>query len=142
MVQDIYQFISNNRQKFLPLFSSNVEAGFPSPADGYIEKKLDLNSYLIKHTEATFFIKAVGYNVNYLGIYDHDLLIVDRSIKPTHGKIVIAAMAGEFFVKKYIKNKGKFFLAAESKEKREIELKNNPDIQIWGTVTGVVRNLT
>lgn len=83
----------------LPLFSSSVAAGFPSPADDYIEKSLDLNEYLIKKPSATYFARASGQSMNRLGIFDQDLLIVDRSVNPQHGQIVVVAVDGELVCK-------------------------------------------
>ena len=83
----------------LPLFSTSVAAGFPSPADDYVEKNLDLNEYLIKKPSATYFARASGQSMNRLGIFDQDLLIVDRSISPQHGQIVVVAVDGELVCK-------------------------------------------
>ena len=83
----------------LPLFSSRVSAGFPSPADDYLESTLDLNTHLIKHPAATFFVRAEGDSMIGRGIYSGDLLIVDRSIKPQNGQVIIAAIHGELTCK-------------------------------------------
>lgn len=83
----------------LPLFGSPVAAGFPSPADDYIEKSLDLNEYLIKKPSATYFARASGQSMNRLGIFDQDLLIVDRSVNPQHGQIVVVALDGQLTCK-------------------------------------------
>lgn len=83
----------------LPLFGTSVAAGFPSPADDYVEKSLDLNEYLIKKPSATYFARASGQSMNRLGIFDQDLLIVDRSIQPQHGQIVVVAVDGELVCK-------------------------------------------
>ena len=83
----------------LPLFSSRVAAGFPSPADDYVEKGLDLNEYLIKKPSATYFARAQGQSMNRLGIFNGDLLIVDRSVNPQHGHIVVVALNGELVCK-------------------------------------------
>ncbi len=88
------------RTLFLPLFADQCAAGFPSPAQDYVEKTLDLNEFLIRHPSATYFVRASGESMVEAGICDGDLLIVDRSIKPTHGSIIIAAVEGEFTVKK------------------------------------------
>lgn len=83
----------------LPLFSERVPCGFPSPAQDYVEDRLDLNKLLIKHPSATYFIKVSGESMRDAGISDGDLLVVDRSLSAVHGDIVIAAIAGEFTVK-------------------------------------------
>jgi len=83
----------------LPLFGSSVAAGFPSPADDYVEKSLDLNAYLIKKPSATYFARAQGDSMVKLGIFDKDLLIVDRSVQPQHGQIVVVAVDGALVCK-------------------------------------------
>jgi len=83
----------------LPLFSTAVSAGFPSPADDYIEAPLDLNEHLIRHPSATFYARAQGHSMIGLGIHNDDLLIVDRATQPQHGDVVIAALNGELTCK-------------------------------------------
>ncbi|ASD99345.1 translesion error-prone DNA polymerase V autoproteolytic subunit [Salmonella enterica] len=84
----------------LPLFSDRCEAGFPSPAQDYIESTLDLNEYCIRHPSATYYLRASGESMIESGIQSGDLLVVDRSIAPVHGSIVIASIDNEFTVKK------------------------------------------
>ena len=83
----------------LPFFSCAVEAGFPSPADDHLEGSLDLNSYLIKHPASTFFVRVSGESMVGAGIFNNDILVVDRSIKPSNGKVVIAVLEGQLTVK-------------------------------------------
>lgn len=83
----------------LPLYADRVPAGFPSPAQDYVEAELDLNSYCIRHPSATYFLRASGNSMNDAGLKDGDLLVVDKSVTPEHGDIVIAAVDGEFTVK-------------------------------------------
>lgn len=83
----------------LPLFSTHVCAGFPSPADDFIDRFLDLNEHLIKHPNATFFARAEGNSLQDIGIFDGDILIVDRALERNHGAIVIAALDGELTCK-------------------------------------------
>ncbi|OSM95009.1 MULTISPECIES: translesion error-prone DNA polymerase V autoproteolytic subunit [Lonsdalea] len=83
----------------LPLFGDRCVAGFPSPAQDYVEKSLDLNELLIKHPSATYFVRASGESMVDVGIHDGDLLVVDRSINAVHGDVIIAAVDGEFTVK-------------------------------------------
>lgn len=84
----------------IPLYSDRVPAGFPSPAQDYVEAELDLNSYCIRHPSATYFLRASGNSMADAGMRDGDLLVVDKSITPQHGDIVIASVDGEFTVKK------------------------------------------
>ncbi|HEY6130428.1 MAG TPA: translesion error-prone DNA polymerase V autoproteolytic subunit [Halioglobus sp.] len=83
----------------LPLFSHSVPAGFPSPADDYLELPLDLNEHVIRHPAATYYVRAQGHSMIRLGIHDGDLLVVDRALEPAHGDVVIAALDGELTCK-------------------------------------------
>lgn len=83
----------------IPLYLSAVQAGFPSPADDYMDKKLDLNEYLVKHPSATFYCRVSGSSMEGVGIFDGDLLIVDRSLEPQQGSIVVAVVDGEMTCK-------------------------------------------
>jgi DNA polymerase V len=121
-----------------PLYSSHVQAGFPSPADDYIEDHLDLNEYLIKHPAATFFVKAEGQSMIGANIQPGDLLIVDRSIPATHGKIVIAAIQGELTVKRLFQQAGKIQLLPENPEFQPIDISENSELVIWGVVTHII----
>ena len=102
---DLFQSIQK-KQILTPVFLDSVSAGFPSPATDYMENKLDLNEYLIKHPAATFIVKAKGSSMSDAGILSDDLLIVDRSITPKSNDIVIASIFGDLTVKK-IKKKDK-----------------------------------
>src|SRR5690348_14844813 len=90
----------NLRGLKLPLYGSKVQAGFPSPADDYLRKSLSLDEYLIDRPASTFFVRATGESMNKAGIYEGSLLVVDKSVKPTNNKIVIAVVDGEFTVKR------------------------------------------
>src|SRR2546422_657629 len=103
----IYEPVISTRSKEQPLFLMPVSAGFPSPADDYIEGKLDLNEYLVKHKAATFFWRVTGDSMTGAGIHSGDLLIVDRSIEPTYGSVVIAVLDGELTVKRIEIHDGK-----------------------------------
>jgi DNA polymerase V len=125
----------------LPLFQNPVTAGFPSPAEDEIEKKLDLNELLIKHPSATFFLRVSGASMIKAGIHDNDILIVDRSIEPAHGKIVVAAVNGELTVKRLHLEKNRVFLMAENDTYRPIEITEGIELHIWGVVTSVIHAL-
>ena len=125
----------------LPLFGHRIPACFPSPADDYVEDRLDLNQHLIQHKEATFFLRAKGHSMIGAGIHDGDLLVVDRSIDPTHGAIVIAAIDGELTVKRLSIRRGKVTLLAENPDYPPIEVKDNQEMVIWGVVTNAIHKL-
>ena len=120
-----------------PLFES-VSAGFPSPATDYMENKLDLNEYLIKHPAATFIVKANGISMIEAGISSGDLLIVDRSISPRNDNIVIASILGDLTVKKLQKKNQSFFLMSANESYSSIEVKEEMECFIWGVVTYVI----
>lgn len=122
----------------LPLYSNKVSAGFPSPADSHIECKLDLNTYLIKHPAATFFLRVSGDSMQNAGIQSGDLLIVDKSLEPSDGKIVIAAIDGELTVKRLVKKAGRIQLVPENAGYPIIEVQGSQDLVIWGVVTHVI----
>jgi DNA polymerase V len=129
----------NPKLLYLKLLSSCVSAGFPSPADDYIEQKLDLNVHLITNIPATFFVKAVGDSMEKVGIFSGDMLVVDRSKNASNGSIIIAVLDGELLVKRYgLTSKGKHSLIAESDEYEIIEIEKGQDFEIWGVVTSVI----
>ena len=123
----------------LPFYIHKVGAGFPSPATDYIEDDVDLNTHLIKNAPATFIIRVQGKSMTNVGIYDGDLLIVDRSINPKNSSTVIANVNEELVVKTLIKNKDINYLTSGSKNTSDkINLTANPEIIIWGVVTYVI----
>ncbi len=121
-----------------PIFTSRVQAGFPSPADDYLEDQLDLNQHLIHHQEATFFVRAQGESMLNAGIHPGDILVVDKSLLAKSGKIVIAVVDGEFTVKRLHKYKGKITLKAENPDFDDILINENNELIIWGVVTSVI----
>ena len=125
----------------LPLFAHSVRAGFPSPADDYVARTLDLNEHLIAHQEATFLLRAKGHSMSGAGIQDGDLLVVDRSLNPAHRAVVIAVVDGEFTVKRLDKRGGCVRLLPENPEFSPIEFKDGQELQIWGVVTSVIHRL-
>ena len=130
--------IGNNKKVTTPLFSDFVSAGFPSPATDYLENKLDLNEYLVKHPAATFIVKASGFSMIKEGIHPDDLLIIDRSIVPQNNNIVIASIFGDLTVKKLKKKEKAFFLLSANDSYPNIEVKEEMECFIWGVVTFII----
>lgn len=122
----------------IPSSGESVQAGFPSPAENHIERELDLNQLVIKHPAATFFIKVEGESMCDANIHTGDILVVDRSIRATSGKIIIAVLDGEFTVKRLITNKTETFLSPENSNYQKIEITPETNFQIWGVVTYVI----
>lgn len=123
----------------LPLFSHKVAAGFPSPADDYVEATLDLNAYLVQHQEATFFVRVKGHSMTGAGIFDGDLLVVDRSIEPVAGKIIIAVIDGELTVKRLAFEGGRPVLKPQNPHFKDIVLQDAQELLCWGVVTSTIR---
>lgn len=117
----------------LPVVSCRVPAGFPSPADDYIEKNIDLNEWLIDNKLATYIVRVDGNSMND-EIHSGDRLIVDRSIEPKNKDVVIASINGELTVKRFVIRNDKFFLVAENSHYSEIEITNEAELIIWGVV--------
>lgn len=134
----IMQLVKGEWPLTLPLYGSSVRAGFPSPADDYIEKHLDLNDYLIKHPAATFLVRAQGDSMINAGIHDGDILVVDRSLEPLHGRIVIAALNGELTVKRLYRQQGRVQLMAENSAYPALDISETMEMVIWGVVTNVI----
>lgn len=124
----------------IPLFLARISAGFPSPADDYIEESLDLNKYLIKKPAATFMVKVKGDSMSGAGIENGDLLIIDRSITAKHNSIVVAMLNGAFTVKRLIKRGGATFLKPENQKYKEIMIEESHDFEVWGVVAHVIKN--
>ena len=123
----------------IPFYLHKVGAGFPSPATDYIEDDIDLNSHLITNAPATFIIRVQGKSMTNVGIYDGDLLIVDKSLSPKNFSTVIANVNEELVVKTLIKSKETNYLTSGSKKTSDrINLTDNPEIIIWGVVTYVI----
>ena len=122
----------------IALCLEKVQAGFPSPASDFIDKKLDLNSLVIKNEAATFFVKVDGTSMEDANIFKDDILVVDRSINPCNGKIIIAILNGEFLVKRLKIIKNKFYLFAENPKFNPIEISKDEDFEIWGVVTYII----
>lgn len=126
------------KDMFLP--GARSSAGFPSPADDYLEKSLDLNELLISNKVATFFMRVEGDSLKASGIRNGDMLIVDRSINPTHGKIVVAVVAGELVVRRVESQDGKLVLKSDDTSIKH-EVIDGEEIQVWGVATSSVHIL-
>jgi len=122
----------------VPLFTAGVSAGFPSPADDFVDRSLDLNEYLIKHPAATFFVRVDGNSMIGSGIHPGDILIVDKALEPHDGSIVIAVVNGEFTVKRFKRERGRCWLVPENPAYAPIEIAGDMQLEIWGVVTYVI----
>jgi len=139
-IKEIHAFIRKTTT-VRPLFLSGVSAGFPSPADDYLDRRLDLNEHLIKNPAATFFVRVAGDSMTGAGINDDDMLIVDRSLEPANGNIVIAVINGELAVKRLLKKNGDCQLVAESQHYPPLDINEDTPLEIWGVVTYAIHSL-
>ena len=130
----------NEHRLAIPFFLSRVPAGFPSPAQDYVEQTLDLNELCIKHPAATFFVRVEGDSMIEAGIYPNDILVVDRSVRAEHGDIVIAGFHGELTVKE-LELKPITRLIPRNKAYQPIDVPEGCELDIFGVVTSVVRNM-
>ena len=121
------------------LLKNRVCAGFPSPAEDLGAQRIDLTTLLVTHTQATYFLKASGHSMVEAGIFDGDIMIVDRAIKPRHGHIVVAVVDGDFTVKRLYQRAGRVKLRAANVTFPEIVPKEGQTIEVWGVVTATIK---
>ena len=129
--------LNSSIKKNLPLYS-NIYAGFPSPAEDHMDLSLDLNEFLIKHPAATFYVYAKGDSMINAGIYDGDLLIVDRSLNAELKSIVIAIIDGEFTVKRVNRINNTLYLIPDNSLYKPIKITKEMNFEIWGVVTHTI----
>lgn len=117
-----------------------VRAGFPSPAEDHLEQALDLNEYLIRQAEATFFVRVQGDSMREAGILDGDVLVVDKGLTAVHGDIVVAVIDGAFTVK-YLRTQPRVALVPANRDYKALYPQDGQELLVWGVVTGVTRKL-
>ena len=115
--------------------------GFTAAADDYMERGIDLNEQLIRNKPATFFMRITGNSMINAGICNGDIAIVDRSVKPVNGKIVIAVVDGEMLIRRYEKTINRLRLIAETPKLSPIDVSEFNDFNIWGVVIYVIKNV-
>ena len=140
-IVEIFSIPEELKEVKLPLFLTKIQAGFPSPAEDYIDQKLDLNEYAIKHPSATFFVRVNGESMINADIFHNDLLIVDRSLQPQNNSIIIADLDGELTVKRFSKKRNKYYLVAENENFPDIEVNGDRNFEVWGVATFVLHSL-
>ena len=130
-----------NGAKGIPLLLSAVPCGFPSPAEDYMERDLNLHEHYVKNPASTFFMRAIGDSMKGAGIFSGDLLIVDRSLQARNGRVVIAVVDGELTVKRLVRKNGRTLLMPENPDFKPLDISEHEDITIWGVVTEVIHDL-
>lgn len=140
LAQADYALLASTTHEKLPLVSSRIAAGFPSPADDYIEQYLDLNRLLIGDKSATFMVRVKQESESMIeaGIYPDDILIVDRSLTPSHKDIVIAVLDGDLTVKELCIDGHKVSLIPRNKKMKPIIIKEGQELLVWGVVTSCI----
>lgn len=132
----IFVPISGAPRLALPLDAVKISAGFPSPAADYEEKRLDINEYLVRNPVSTFFFAVQGDSMEGAEIFDGDILVVDKSVRPAHGHIVVAFVDGERLVKRLYRRAGRVALVAENPHYPTLELREGQQLDVWGVVVG------
>ena len=135
-----FPFIDALKQTW-PLGLTPISAGFPSPAEDYADRRLDINEYLVRNPVSTFFFSVQGDSMEGAEIFDGDILVVDRSISPAHGHIVVAFLNGERLVKRLYRRGGRTALVAENPAYPTIELHEGAELVIWGVVVGKFKRI-
>lgn len=125
----------------IPLAESSVHAGFPSPADDFLEGSLDLNSLVIKHPEATFFARVEGDSMQDEGIAEGDILVVDKAIEPFDGCLAVAYVDGEFTLKRVRIEPGRIMLVPANPKYPVIEIAAGQDFAVWGVVRWIIKQV-
>ncbi len=126
----------------IPLYVSAVAAGFPLPGDDAVEQTLSIDQHLVQNPAATFFVRASGHSMEGAHIATGDILVVDRSVAPSSGAIVVAAVFGELVVKRLVRKGSKTLLVSEHTDYEPIVVEDGGDCVVWGVVVGVVRKLS
>ncbi len=126
---------------YLPYIESGVSAGFPSPADDFLDMSIDLNKELIRHPSATFYVRVRGDSMQNAGIHDGDLLIVDRSVEVQHKSIIVCCLNGEFTVKQLLIEANVCHLMPANERYKPIRVLPEDDFIIWGKVVHVIKSL-
>ena len=125
----------------LPLYLSPIAAGFPSPAEDALDRRLDLHEHLVRNRASTFFLRAQGDSMTGAGIHDGDLLVVDRAEAAAHNRVVIAAIDGELTVKRLLRRNGRVLLAPDNPDYAELDITEHEQVHVWGVVTYAIHKL-
>ena len=139
MTETVHLLQSGNLK--IPLLLSFVHASFPSPADDYKERPLDLDELVIQHPEATFYVKVSGESMKDAGIADGDVLVVDRAIDATHNAIIVAVLNGEFTVKRLHQENETIYLVPANPLYQPVQVTEDMHFQVWGVVTYCIRKV-
>lgn len=140
LVDRVSVFLERNGM-LAPLYDDRIQAGFPSPAEDAPAEMLDIAKYLVPNPPATFFIRVTGESMRDAGVFPGDILIVDRSLEATNGDVVVAAVDGEFTVKRLFKTRNRVELRPENRRFSPIVLNEESELIVWGVVKRVIHNV-
>jgi DNA polymerase V len=135
----MFPVLASDTPLLVSLLRNRVCAGFPSPAEDLGAQRIDLTALLVTHPQATYFLKASGHSMVEAGIFDGDIMVVDRAVKPRHGHIVVAVVDGDFTVKRLYQRAGRVKLRAANVTFPEIVPKDGQTIEVWGVVTATIK---
>jgi DNA polymerase V len=143
MAGDVTEFlaVATRTAQAVPLVSSTAECGFPSPADDHLDRPLDFNELLVQNPAATFAVRISGESMTGAGLFPGDIAVVDRSLTPTSGCIVLALIEGEFTIKRYVCVDGAIVLLAENPRFSNIEISAETGLEVWGVLKHAIRML-
>ena len=137
----VFYSLDDTVLKEVPFYKESVPAGFPSPAEDFMDLDLNLQEYLVQHPSATFCVRAVGDSMIKAGIHSGDVMVVDRALEPRNNNIVLAVLDGEFTVKRIRKKKEQLFLVPENDEFKIILVTEEMGFKVWGVVTHVIHKV-
>ncbi|MDO8768535.1 MAG: translesion error-prone DNA polymerase V autoproteolytic subunit [Burkholderiaceae bacterium] len=139
IISPILPVLASEAPLWALLLKNRVCAGFPSPAEDLGAQRIDLTQMLVTHPQATYFLRSSGHSMVEAGIFDNDILVVDRAIKPRHNHIVVAIVDGDFTVKYLYQRAGRIKLKAANPTFPEIVPKDGQTLEVWGVVTSVIK---
>ena len=122
----------------VPLYGDSVPAGFPSPADDYLDMDLNLHDYLVQHPSATFCVRAIGDSMVDAGIQSSDVMVIDRALTPKNNDIILALVYGEFNVKRIKKSEDELYLMPANENYKPMKITEEMNFQVWGVVTFII----
>ena len=125
----------------IPFYQSDVPAGFPSPAEDFMDLDLNLQAYLVQHPSATFCVRVTGDSMQNAGIFSGDVMVVDRALEPQNNTIVLAILDGEFTVKRIQKKGQELYLKPENSKFKPIQITEEMNFQVWGVVTHIIHKI-
>ena len=139
--QDLSFYSLDNDVLSIPFYESKVPAGFPSPAEDFMDLDLNLQEYLVQHPSATFCVRVTGDSMQNAGIFSGDVMVVDRALEPKNNTIVLAVLDGEFTVKRIQKKGRQLFLKPENEAFKPIQITEEMDFKVWGVVTHIIHKV-